>query len=523
MNDSSQHTPLFDIPDVGGVNESERLLATLCQKSFLSLWSFANLYTDEDLREGKGSGKELCDVLVVFGDDVIIFSDKHIQFQSDKPIDVAWPRWYKRAVAGSVSQLYGAMNWLKRFPDRAYLDAKCTRRLPVQIPPSDRARYHLVAVTRGTLEASMKYFNGGLGTPVIDTTVVGDVHYERPFHIGIPKPEKHFVHVLDEVSLEILHHELDTVADLTTYLTTREVFLNNKTTVINAAGEEQLLAAYLMHMDGEQHSFLPSDLKNRDEQPDYINFDETFFESLKTHPNYLAKKDADKISYDWDWLVEQLIHLGDPSHVRPDLVQLPSHIEEGLRIIAGQTRFQRRILAQAMHSVFQLAISRPRARRARIVASEDDTRPLFIFLVLPKFDDEAYEEYRERRVHYLEAYCRCTKLTFPQVTTFIGLGFDHPIKNYKGGSEDLVVVQVDELSNDEKQRLEIIRQKLGILTSDMTMERYHATEFPRPPSDLARLAAYAGPDMPNAKNTQKHHKKTRRNMAKASRKRNKRN
>jgi hypothetical protein len=123
---------IFDISDADGVNASERVLMRLCRRSFLSLWSFANLHTDEDMRDGRGSAKEFADVLVVFGNDVIIFSDKHVAFQDDKPLDVAWKRWYRRAVDGSVRQLYGAMNWLKRYPQRIFLDSKCQRPLNTQ-------------------------------------------------------------------------------------------------------------------------------------------------------------------------------------------------------------------------------------------------------------------------------------------------------------------------------------------------------------------------------------------------------
>jgi len=37
------------------------------------------------MREGKGSAKEFADVMVVFGDDIVIFSDKHITYQSETP------------------------------------------------------------------------------------------------------------------------------------------------------------------------------------------------------------------------------------------------------------------------------------------------------------------------------------------------------------------------------------------------------------------------------------------------------
>jgi hypothetical protein len=58
-----------------GSTASERLLADLGEQAFLNLWSYPNLFYDKK-QGGMGDGKELCDMLVVCGDDVIIFSDK---------------------------------------------------------------------------------------------------------------------------------------------------------------------------------------------------------------------------------------------------------------------------------------------------------------------------------------------------------------------------------------------------------------------------------------------------------------
>ena len=53
-----------------GASDSERYLIKKCQNTFLSLWSYPNLYTCEK------KGKELCDVLALFGNHLFIFSDK---------------------------------------------------------------------------------------------------------------------------------------------------------------------------------------------------------------------------------------------------------------------------------------------------------------------------------------------------------------------------------------------------------------------------------------------------------------
>jgi hypothetical protein len=70
----------------------------------LRLWSQTNVFTDEGFKDGKGATKELSDALVIFGNHVIIFSDKHVNFQEDRELNVAWPRWYRRAVLESCKQ-----------------------------------------------------------------------------------------------------------------------------------------------------------------------------------------------------------------------------------------------------------------------------------------------------------------------------------------------------------------------------------------------------------------------------------
>jgi len=52
-----------------GITNSEQFVYEVCQKSFLSLWSYAN-------PQGSEPGKELCDVLIVCDPDVIDWTDR---------------------------------------------------------------------------------------------------------------------------------------------------------------------------------------------------------------------------------------------------------------------------------------------------------------------------------------------------------------------------------------------------------------------------------------------------------------
>ncbi len=467
---------VFDLSSAEGVNESERLLMLLCRKSFLSLWAHANLHTAQDMRDGKGSAKEFADVLVVFGNDVIVFSDKHIQLQVDRELGVAWPRWFKRAVTESAKQLHGAMSWLRRFPGRIFLDAACTRPLPVELPSADRARYHLVAVTRGSREACVKAFPGSFGTLQINTDVEGRAHEKAPFTVGVLDRSKHFVHVLDEFSLEVVMDEMDTITDFLTYLKAREAFLSEADTTVVAAGEEQLIAAYISNGDNSKHPFLPDAVGSG--RPGLVMFDDSHYPGLIRCPEYQEKRRQGERSRAWDDLLERLIRLGDPKLVHPEVEQPNQETEEALRLMAAESRFRRHLLTESLLEMLAAAAEEPGKRRARVFTTREQSDLVYIFLVTPKRPNETDDDYRKHRVAMLHAYCRCAKLRFPQSDTFVGLGLDHPARDYEMSSEDVIVFTCHEYAPAEKAEAERFQREFGILGQGLTMREGYATEFP---------------------------------------------
>lgn len=109
------------IKRANGVTESERYLKLLCDHTFLSLWSYPEVYKDQV--SGKGTeGKEVCDLLVVFENHIIIFSDKDCQFPNSGKLELDWNRWFKRAIQKSADQVWGAERWIKQHQNRLFLD-----------------------------------------------------------------------------------------------------------------------------------------------------------------------------------------------------------------------------------------------------------------------------------------------------------------------------------------------------------------------------------------------------------------
>jgi len=145
-----------------GVSSSEKYLKNKCEKTFLSLWSYPNLYTQEQ------KGKELCDVLVLFEDHICIFSDKYCDFQEDKPINVAWNRWFRHTIRNASKQIMGAERYLrKKLP--VFLDAKNTQIFPLSINITEKTKIHRIIIARGIKKACIDYFGDGNGSLMVDT------------------------------------------------------------------------------------------------------------------------------------------------------------------------------------------------------------------------------------------------------------------------------------------------------------------------------------------------------------------
>lgn len=222
---------------VVGFSKSEQYLAEIAQRTFLSFWSHPNLF--------RAQAKELADLVVIFGDDIVVFSDKSCEYKDGEQ---GWSRWYRRAILDSAKQLHRAAGWFRKYPTEIYMDAKCERRFPLHVPASPRI--HLIAVATGARQAAEQHF-GGDGSLILHSHTSGT----EKFIVGDLDRSKDFVHVFDDFSLAIVLSELDTVSDFVAYLRKRSAFLRSGPEIY-ANSEFDLLAHYLQGMNGDEHDFV---------------------------------------------------------------------------------------------------------------------------------------------------------------------------------------------------------------------------------------------------------------------------
>lgn len=459
-----------------GTTKTERTLAGLADKTFLDLWSYPNTFNDRDLRNGQG--KELCDLLVVCGDDVLVFSDKDISWPSGEG-KLAWARWYRRAIRHSVDQIKGAERWIRRHPDRIFIDPKCKNRLPVGLPPPDKLNFHGIAVASGAMDACRTYTGDRDGTLMLTSFLSGEEHEDpigqglHPFMVGDVNPDGAFVHVMDMESLTTAMCELDTISDFVIYLKARATALRGKR-VRMAASEADLLASYLMSSDEDGRPFIP-DLVQGGTYPEEIGiYPSGHYATYRKSPEYRARRDFDEGSYDWDRLIGLFSkNLFAGTSVAVAGVQPQLHLaEQALRKMALERRIVRRSLAHVFRDAYFKAEQVNQDRFVRLLMPAEgaaDPECLYLFVVLA-FRAEwlvasGYDYYRDSRGAMLHAYCRVALLEHQMAKRVVGIALDASPKmtSRRGSSEDIMFLEISEWTEQLIAETRDIQQKAEIL------------------------------------------------------------
>jgi hypothetical protein len=396
-----------------------------------------NVFRDQGKR-GTGDGKELCDVLVVFGDSVVLFSDKSCGFPDTDNEQLDWERWYRRCVKASRRQLDGAERWIRQFPNRLFLDRRCTVPLPVTLPPADRMRVYKVAVALGAEAHCQKYWGDPTGgfshvLPIIPTQNAPGDREDPPSAFTIPliQADGRIIHVVDGVTLPIMLLELDTAPDFIEYLKMKEQLINSRQLAF-VEGEENLVGLFL----GVRARL--SDMLNASET-NCVGVTKGIYADIVQRGDYRGYVEQNKVSYFWDFLianhalcvVEGTLFEGSPVTVMEN--------EAILRMLAVEPRVRRRMLAKAF---LQLIDKNPRKGiSSRSVRLAGDT--MYVFQISPFSRDV---QSRKQRQEFLLQYCFLTAWRNQDVKRIVGIcteGTDPRTDGY-----DVAFTEVDEWTSD---------------------------------------------------------------------------
>lgn len=369
---------------------SEEYVASLCEKSFLPFWSFPNPI-------GK-KNKELCDVLVVCGDYILIISVKDIRVSNHSDENIQYERWVKKAIEDSAKQIYGAERFLK---NTNALIAK-NRVNKIYLPQEKNRIILRIAIAFGSKNNfPLPYGDFGQG----------------------------FIHVFDEEVTSILFNEMDTITDFTRYLIDKEKFLKGK--YFAMPNESDFLAFYIQTA------------LNIDNDVDSIVSTEGLWEDYLLSEEYARWGNLLPQSYIWDYMIKQLHNY----HISPETSDKHrNEMEEAIRVINQEPRINRIELGAILDNAIQ---TKPNARMLKPI---NYAKHCYVLMPLTSKNWEGKEK-------ELELRCVIARMENPTVERVIGIGFGN--NSDRNDYYDICSIHIPEMSNEFILYAKEVKDKLG--------------------------------------------------------------
>jgi hypothetical protein len=428
---------------------SERYLLTLARRAFLRMWVYPSLHVTDGQRS-----KELCDLLLIFGSEVVIFSDKNCHLAvGEEDTRLAWKRWYRKAVLASARQVAGAERAIAR-GDSVFEDSECKSRLRVALPSG--GRIHRVLTVRGAAEAARSAW-AGRGSLFVTNRSLNSCS-EAPFRLGTTDHAGRFFHIFDENALDVVLATLDTARDFLEYLAKRHAFLSRTQDVV-ASSEEDLLGLFMRSYREDENS--------RD-FPDacglYLLVDSSHWDAWASSEQRRARDGANQVSYLWDELIEKFAFHTLNGSAETSTSHEVSEQEPLLRWLASESRFKRRILSESLIEMLQS--TKPAQIRRRHHPPAADGSPHWVFLVAPQPPGVSYADYRLVRKELLRQHIFVVKYLHPEATDIVGIAIGETEGDM---TEDAMWIDCREWSDEDFQAGRDLRERQGIFRSPVRL------------------------------------------------------
>lgn len=466
-----------------GFTDDEKILSALGNSSFLQMWTWPNLFRDQGKFSNSSDGKEICDLTVIFGNTIVLFSDKRITFNKSKDTKVAWCRWCKKAVGDSMKQIFGAERWFREYPNRVYIDKQCTKKLPIDLPNIEDLNFIRVIVTHGIEDQKFVKENEGSLSFNNDKSIDSnwDFHNSKPFQLRV-KTNSNFVHIFTEETIKLVLSEFDTISDFIEYLIQRESLLTVNVKLF-VSKESDIVQLYYENYDEKNKGRVI--LSAPEMIGDKVEIKKGSVSELYKNPSFLWKKQEDKVSYFWDQLIESFaFHALNGSSLYKSW-QKVSEFEPALRAIAKPHRFGRRILAKSFYSFYSKV--KPGFRGTRIFFSPDDDTIGYVFLLIPYSGKMSYDEYRELRKEIAARYAQIYAGLHQNFKSIVVIGAEttgngNQITNsFFNKGQDFIFIDCSEWTKQDQLMSEQIKKefiKLGLFGSRENFKTIQY-EFPK--------------------------------------------
>jgi len=343
----------------------------------MPFWSFPNPI-------GK-KGKELCDVLVICKNTIIIISVKEIATSENISESVQYKRWLKKAILASANQIYGAERFIETTDEIILKDNKSK----IKLPEKQNRTIYRIAIAFGS-KNDYPLLTGDLG--------------------------KGFIHVFDEESTFTIFNELDTITDFTSYLAAKEQGFDKKRLI--SSNEVDFLAFYLQ---GYLDIDYPTDM--------IVLQINGFWKDYVKSAEYMEWKEDIEASYIWDEVITQLY---ENYIFNKKINGSTSELKENIRAMNLESRMNRIVLGENL-------IDAIKNNKTRTIKLLDNSNHFYVFMPL---NDENWNV----KESILELRCLVAKSEHTDREQVIGLSIG---SNSKGGKVfDIYSIIMSEMTDE---------------------------------------------------------------------------
>ena len=273
-------------------DNGEDYVNQLAYKSYLKYWCYPNPL------DINGNNKEICDLLILFRDILIIISVKNHNYNGD------YEKYKRKVIDKSSSQLNGA--YRKLF----------TTQKAMHIMHPDR---------------EVELFEPDKYKQIYKLTINVGEQFEY-YELGEQIENKGFINILNKDTFEVIIQELDTIKDFVEYLNARERLLMSGKLLDVKCQEKDLLAKFLTNARRFPIDYGSSEFK------EMISNLEGAWANYALSNKVKLKREANKVSYFIDDLVQS------------DILKLPNG-EILARELMNLGRIERRQLAKSLFSL----------------------------------------------------------------------------------------------------------------------------------------------------------------------------
>ena len=212
-----------------------------------------------------------------------------------------------------------------------------------------------------------------------------------------------------------------------------------------------------------EHNFLPSSRLGGHA----INDNE--FDRRLTNPLYLQKKEADRVSYNWDGIINYLESLAKKQGFEEG--QQDREFEIGMQVLASRRRVERRWLSRSLLDAltFKAAAAQRRVRGHLT----DNNETAIVFSVLHNYSESGFGTYRDAQHLLMRLYAIQLTRRNPNLKTIVLLAFESLVsRQFQSIMMMVVLPQEEEMSEDHDDLIAKLRIFSDLETGVHTEKEY---------------------------------------------------